>query len=174
MHQSADRGPTTTATQQELAVVDAAVARLSDLPGATIPILHAIQDELGYVPSAATERIANALNLSRAEVHGVLTFYHDFRTSPPAPTVIKLCRAEACQAVGCRSLEAHLRTVHHCEMGGTTPDRALQLEPVYCLGNCALGPSALVDGKLVARLSAQRLDAIVAAAKNGKAAGGRK
>ena len=172
MQPSAHSGLAAAATPAQLAVVDAALARLRDLPGALLPIYHAIQDELGFVPTDSLPRIAEALNLSRAEVHGVLTFYHDFRTSPPAPTVVKLCRAEACQAVGCRSLEAHLHQAHGAAMGSTTHCGALTLEPVYCLGNCALGPSALVDGKLVARLTTQRLDAIVAAAKQKAAAPG--
>lgn len=172
MHPSAERGRTT-ATPAELAVVDAAIARLRDLPGASIPILHAIQDELGYVPHEATERIAEALNLSRAEVHGVRTFYHDFRDRKPGRTVVKFCRAEACQARGCRSLEGHLERAHGLKMGSTSQDGAVTLEAVYCLGNCALGPSALVDGKLTARLTEKHLDAIVQQARNGKAAGGR-
>ncbi len=159
------------ATPEELAAVDAAVAQLRDLPGALLPIFHAIQDALGFVPLDGLDRIALALNLSRAEVYGVLTFYHDFRTQRPAPTVLKLCRAEACQAVGCRTLEAHLQQRHGVAMGGRTADGSLQLEPVYCLGNCALGPSALVGAELHARLTTAGLDALVAAAK-AKAQGG--
>ena len=161
----------TPATPAQLAVVDAVVARLKDLPGALLPILHGIQEQLGFVPTDGLDRIANGLNLSRAEVHGVLTFYHDFRTSPPGATVVKLCRAEACQATGCRSLEAHLKDRHGLPMGSTSQDGAVTLEPVYCLGNCALGPSALVDGKLHARMTTKKLDAIVAAAKQKKTGG---
>jgi formate dehydrogenase subunit gamma len=157
--------PPQPATPAQLAVVDAAIARLVALPGATLPIFHAIQDELGFVPVESIDRIAAALNLSRAEVHGVLTFYHDFRTTPPGRTVVKLCRAEACQAMGCRELEAHLRERHGVAMGATTADGALTLEPVYCLGNCALSPSALVDGRLLGRVDAAWLDRVVAAAR---------
>ena len=173
MQTSAPRAgaPSPAATPEQLAAVDAAVARLRDLPGALLPIFHAIQDALGFVPLDGLDRIALALNLSRAEVYGVLTFYHDFRTQRPAPTVLKLCRAEACQAVGCRTLEAHLQQRHGVAMGGRTADGSLQLEPVYCLGNCALGPSALVGAELHARLTTAGLDALVAAAK-AKAQGG--
>ncbi len=149
------------ATPHQLAAVDAVVARLATLPGALLPILHAIQAELGFVPPESIDRIANGLNLSRAEVHGVITFYHDFRQAPPGRTVLKLCRAEACQAMGCERLEQRLRSVHGVAMGETTADGALTLEAVYCLGNCALSPSALVDGQLLGRVSEARLDALV-------------
>jgi len=148
-----------------LAVVDAAIARLRDLPGALLPILHAIQHELGFVPPAAIEPIAKGLNLSHAEVHGVITFYHDFRTAPPGRHVLKLCRAEACQATGCERLETRLAEKHGLPMGATSADGSVTLEPVYCLGNCALSPSALLDGKLVGRLTEARLDAWLAACK---------
>jgi formate dehydrogenase subunit gamma len=165
MQPSVPSGQAAAATSAQLAVVDAAIARLRALPGACLPILHAIQDELGFVPAAAIERIAEGLNLTRAEVHGVVTFYHDFRSAPPGRTVLKLCRAEACQAMGCRGLEQRLREQHGAAMGATTRDGALTVEPVYCLGNCALSPSALVDGRLVGRVDAAKLDEIVAAAK---------
>ncbi len=154
---SGDAPPAATAAQ--LAVVDAAIARLAAQPGALLPILHAIQDELRFVPPAAIDRLAAALNLSRAEVHGVITFYHDFRTAPPGRTVLKLCRAEACQAMGCQRLEQRLRDVHGVPMGETSADGALTVEPVYCLGNCALGPSAMVDGELRGRVTASGLAA---------------
>lgn len=159
--------PPELATPAQLAAVDAAIARLRTMPGALLPILHAIQDELGFVPPDAIDRIAAGLNLSRAEVHGVITFYHDFRQQPPGRTVLKLCRAEACQAMGCERLEARLREVHGVAMGATSADGALTVEPVYCLGNCALSPSLLVDGKLRGRVDESRLDAIVALARAG-------
>lgn len=162
MHLSDSSGPgAPAATPAQLAVVDAAVARLKAVPGALLPILHAIQDELGFVPPDGLARIADALNLSRAEVHGVVTFYHDFRQRPPGRTVLKLCRAEACQTMGCRDLERRLRDVHGLGMGETSSDGSLTVEPVYCLGNCALSPAALVDGQPVGRLSVARLDALV-------------
>lgn len=134
------------------------VDTLKHLDGATLPILHALQDRFGYIDAAAVPLIAEALNLSLAEVHGVLTFYHDFRTRPEPRRTIKLCRAEACQAVGCESLVHHAQTRH-----GVTPDGmgAVKLETVYCLGNCALGPAALVEDTLVGRLDAARLSALI-------------
>ena len=156
------------ATPAQLAAIDAAIARLADLPGALLPILHAIQDELRFVPPAALSRIAEALNLSRAEVHGVVTFYHDFRTAPPGAHVLKLCRAEACQAMGCERIERRLRDVHGTAVGATSPDGQLTVEPVYCLGNCALSPAVLLDGQLHGRVTEQRLDQLVRDAKHGK------
>lgn len=150
------------ATSEQLAAVDAAISRLASLPGACLPILHAIQAELGFVPPAAIERIAGALNLSRADVHGVLTYYHDFRTAPPGRRILKVCRAEACQAVGCDRLEQHLRERHGAPLGTTTADGGLTADAVFCLGNCALGPSILLDGRLHGRVTPERLDALLA------------
>ena len=132
------------------------IGGLSALEGATLPILHALQDEFGFVDARATPLIAEALNLSRAEVHGAITFYHDFRSKPAGRRVIKLCRAEACQANGCEDLVAKLRARHGLD-ADSQDDERLTIETVYCLGNCALGPSALVDGELVGRLDADRL-----------------
>ena len=127
-------------------------------PGALLPILHALQENFGYVDRAAIAPIAEALNISRAEVHGVVTFYHDFHEAPADGPVLKLCRAESCQAMGCEELVEHLRSVH-----GLEPDRGgagLHVETVYCLGNCALSPAALLDGEPIGRLDAARLDQI--------------
>jgi formate dehydrogenase subunit gamma len=128
--------------------------------GALLPILHSLQETFGYVDRAAIAPIAEALNISKAEVHGVVTFYHDFRAAPAAGLVLKLCRAESCQAMGCEDLVEHLRDTH-----GLAPDRhdgeELQVETVYCLGNCALSPAGLLDGAPIGRLTAERLDAIV-------------
>ena len=135
------------------------VARLAGLDGATLPILHALQDEFGYIDAAAALLIADALNISRAEVHGTISFYHDFRAAPAGRRVVKICRAEACQANGCEDLLGEVRA-----RAGLAPDAVgnerLTIETVYCLGNCALGPSALVDGELVGRLDADRLLAL--------------
>jgi formate dehydrogenase subunit gamma len=120
-------------------------ARLKTLPGALLPILHEVQGALGYVPKDAVPLIAHALNLSRAEVHGVISFYHYFRTTKPGRHVVQLCRAEACQAVGAAQLEKHARRSLGVDFHGTTADGAVTLEPVYCLGNCALGPCG--DGR---------------------------
>ena len=138
-------------------VVEHALEVHRDRPGALLPILHAIQDELGFVPEASVGSIADNLNLSRADVHGVVTFYHDFRESAPGRLVIKVCRAEACQAVGGESLVRDLASQLRCPMGETRQDGAVTLEPVYCLGNCALGPSALINGELRGRVHATEL-----------------
>src|SRR3984893_6890782 len=113
--------------------------------GPTLPILHALQEAFGHVPEAAVPILAEALNLSRAEVHGVVTFYHDFRREPPGRHVLKLCRAEACQARGGRATEARVKAALGVDFGETTADQAVSLSPVFCLGLCASGPAALLD-----------------------------
>ncbi len=142
--------------------VDAAIARHESTAGGLLPLLHAIQDALGYVPADAIPRIAKALNLSRAEVHGVVSFYHHFRSAPPGRHVLQVCRAEACQSMGAESLLARLRDTLGVDLHETTADGAVTLEPVYCLGNCACAPSVMVDGQLRGRVTPQRADAIVA------------
>jgi formate dehydrogenase subunit gamma len=133
------------------------IAGLANLEGATLPILHALQEEFGHVDPQAVPLIAEALNLSRAEIHGAISFYHDFRTSPPPRRVIKLCRAEACQALGCEALVAHLAHDHGIAVDEHETGADVAVETVYCLGNCALGPAALVDGELIGRVDAGRL-----------------
>ena len=142
--------------------VDGALASFRDAAGALLPILHAVQDALGYIPEAAVPTIAHALNLSRAEVHGMLSFYHYFRTQPPGRHVIQLCRAEACQAMGARTLEAHAKRRLGVDFHATTTDGEFTLEPVYCLGNCACAPSVMIDGDLHGRVDAARFDALLA------------
>ncbi len=146
----------------------AACARLKDSPGALLPILHAIQDALSYVPAAAVPLIAQELNLSRAEVHGVLSFYHYFRTAKPGRRVLRICRAEACQSVGAAALEEHAKRHLGVDWHGTTADGAITLEAVYCLGNCALGPSVMIDDAIEGRVDARRFDEIVARARSGR------
>jgi len=131
------------------------------LDGALLPILHALNDTFGHVPDAAVPLIAKALNLSRAEVHGVLSFYHDFRRAPAGRHVLKLCGAEACQARGGRELQVHACRKLGVEMGGTSANGAYTLEPVYCLGNCATGPSLLADGELHSLVDAEHFDALL-------------
>jgi len=152
----------------ERGAVEEACAQLKSLPGALLPILHAVQDKLGFVPPDAVALIAAELNLSRAEVHGVISFYHYFRTMKPGRKVLRLCRAEACQAVGAHALEAHAKRALAIDFHETTADGAITLEPVYCLGNCALGPSVMVDDRLVGRVSEGRFDEIVEQARRGK------
>lgn len=131
------------------------------MEGALLPVLHAIQADFGHIPQEALPIIARDLNLSRAEVHGVMSFYHDFRAAPAGRHVLKLCRAEACQAMGADRLADHARGQLGIEWHETTRDGAVTLEPVFCLGLCACGPAAIVDGKLVGRLDAARLDEII-------------
>src|SRR5450432_3805644 len=131
------------------------------MAGPLLPILHAVQEEFGHVDDAHVAAIAGALNLSRAEVHGVVTFYHDFRRQPPGRHVLKLCRAESCQAMGCEGLAAQLSKRLGIAFGETTADGKVTLEAVYCLGNCALSPAAMLDGKLHGRLSDKALSALL-------------
>ena len=135
------------------------IAASQSLEGPLLPILHSFVEIFGYVPEPAEPMIAEALNLTRAEVHGVVTFYHDFRREPAGRHVVKLCRAEACQSAGCESLAAHLEDKLGIGFGETTADGRVTLEPIYCLGLCALGPAALIDERIVARLDAAKLDA---------------
>ncbi|MDE2017816.1 MAG: formate dehydrogenase subunit gamma [Hyphomicrobiales bacterium] len=151
------------------ATASAIVAERKASPGALLPILHALQDAFGYVDRAAIPLIAEALNLSRADVHGAISFYHDFRAAPPGRHVLKLCRAEACQARGCEAVVERLADAHGIAPGATTPDGALTVEGVYCLGNCALGPAALFDGEPLGRLDAAAIDALVERASGGSA-----
>lgn len=133
--------------------------------GPALPILHALQDAFGHVPDEAVPLLADALNLSRAEVHGIVTFYHDFRAAPPGRHVLKLCRAEACQAMGGDALADHAQARLGVELGATTPDGRLTVEPVYCLGLCACAPAAMLDGEVVGRLDAARLDTMLTEAQ---------
>jgi len=132
------------------------------LRGALLPMLHALQEEFGYVDQAAVPLLAAALNLSQAEIHGVISFYHEFRQSRSGRHVVKVCVAEACQARGSDTLVEHLKRKLGLDLGQTGSDGAFTLEAVYCLGNCALGPSALVDDRLLGRLSPARLDGALA------------
>jgi formate dehydrogenase subunit gamma len=157
--------PRSSLTVAERAAVLEACTRLKSLAGPLMPILHAVQSTLGYVPKDAVPLIAEDLNLSRAEVHGVVTFYHYFRKDPPGRHVVHVCRAEACQSVGAAALEAHAKKSLGIDFHQTTQDGAISLEPVYCLGNCALGPSMMIDDRLQGRVSAKRFDALIARAR---------
>ena len=154
--------PPSSLTAVERSAVLDACARLQHLPGGLMPILHAIQASLGFVPKDAVPIVANQLNLSIAEVHGVVTFYHYFLREKPGRHVVHVCRAEACQALGAEALEAHVKTTLGIDYHGTTIDGAVTLEPVYCLGNCALGPSIMIDEQLKGRVSPARFDALMA------------
>ncbi|MEY2700513.1 MAG: hypothetical protein RIQ52_1268 [Pseudomonadota bacterium] len=131
------------------------------MPGALLPILHAIQNQIGWIPGEAVTDIAEALNLSRAEVHGVISFYHYFLTTPPGKHVLYLCRAEACQAMGSENLEAHVREKLGIDYHETTADGQFTLEPMYCLGNCACSPSLMINRNVHGRVTPERFDAII-------------
>ena len=135
------------------------IAQHIALEGPLLPILHAVQAEWGHVPEASVPVIAEALNVGRADVHGVVSFYHDYRASPAGRTVIKLCAAEACQAQGARALARATLQAFGLEAYGTTPDGKVTVEPVYCLGLCACGPAALAGGRLLGRATPEALRA---------------
>ena len=134
-----------------------------EFEGPLLPLLHAIQRQLGYIPDDAVPLLAEALHLSRAEIHGVISFYHQFRTSPGGRHRIQICRAEACQAVGARALVQHAKTALGLDFGETSaePEHTITLEPVYCLGNCACGPSVRIDDRIHGRIDSQRFDQLV-------------
>ncbi|ART63545.1 formate dehydrogenase subunit gamma [Kushneria marisflavi] len=136
------------------AVIDAHRSR----PGAMLPMLHAIQDRFGFIPDEAVPMIADALRHTRAEVHGIISFYHHFRTHPAGRNVVQICRAEACQSVGSRQLEAHALKTLGIDYHQTTPDHEFTLEPVYCLGNCACGPSIRVNDDIFGRMTPAQFD----------------
>lgn len=142
--------------------IRAIAKRHSGREGPLLPILHDIQHEYGCIPRAAVPVVAQALNLSRAEVHGVVTFYHDFRYEPSGRHTVQLCGAEACQSTGCAATADHARRRLGIGFDGTTADGAVTLRQVYCLGNCALGPAVMIDGELHGRVTPQRLDALLA------------
>lgn len=146
----------------ESAVVGRVVAEHKGRPGPLLEILHAIQTALGFVPEAAVPVVADGLNLSRAEVHGVLTFYHHFRHSRPGRHTVRLCQAESCQSMGGQGLAEHARQRLGIDFHQTTADGEISLEPIYCLGNCACSPAAMVDGRLYGRVSAEMFDALIA------------
>ena len=144
----------------------AAVRRIAaqhrERPGPLLEVLHAVQARFGYVPAGAVPLIAEELNLSRAEVHGVVTFYHFFRNSHPGAHTVSLCQAEACQSMGAEKLAEHARKRLGIDFHQTTADGRFSLEPIYCLGNCACSPAALIDGRLYGRLTPEAFDALIA------------
>jgi len=141
--------------------VEDILARHQGREGPLLPILHDVQAEFGHVPQAVLPVIAKALNLSRAEVHGVVTFYHDFREAPAGRHVVKLCRAEACKAMGADDVAAHAKARLGLDWHETSADGSVTLEPVFCLGLCACGPAAIVDGRLMGRIDNAAIDALV-------------
>jgi formate dehydrogenase subunit gamma len=148
--------------EAEASAVADAIRAHAGRPGGLLPLLRQLQDRLRYIPAAAIPEIAAAMRLSRAEVHGVISFYHDFRQQPAGRHLLQICRAEACQAMGSRRLEAHARHRLGIEFGDTTADGRITLQPVYCLGNCACSPSVRIDDEIHARVDAARLDTLLA------------
>lgn len=146
---------------EQLNRVQTHIDALKNLPGALLPLLHAIQDDLGYIPEQGYSKISKALNLSVAEVHGVVTFYHHFRTHRSGKHIVQICRAESCQAMGCDALEAHVKSTLGIDYHQTTADGAITLEPVYCLGNCACSPAVMIDEEIYGRVSASKIDQII-------------
>jgi formate dehydrogenase subunit gamma len=146
--------------------IEAQVASIVDgmkgMEGPLLPILHEVQEEFGYVPQEALPVIARGLNLSRAEVYGVVSFYHDYRKEPAGRHVLKVCQAESCQSMGSDAVAARLRQALGIDFHQTTPDGRVTLEPVYCLGLCACSPAAMLDGEVIGRIDADRIDEIVA------------
>lgn len=161
-------GPSTPPTAHEAKALAVCAGR-GNRPDELLEILHALQDDIGYVPEATLPVIASALNLSRAEVHGVVTFYHDFHREPVGAHVIKICRAEACQAMGTDALCRHAEKKLGTELGGTSKDGKYTIEAVYCLGNCALSPAVMVGENLYGKVDAKRFDGIVASLGTGAA-----
>jgi len=142
-------------------MIDDIVASLADKAGALMLVLHAVNDRVGYVPVEAVPAIARALNLSRAEVHGVISFYHDFRTERPGRKIIRVCRAESCQAMGAGALGAHIQARLGIDFGQTSSNGDFTLEPVYCLGNCACSPAIVVGNDLYGRVTPDRFDELL-------------
>lgn len=149
------------ADAQTTEIMTALLADHAGLEGPLLPILHAVQAEFGFIPGDVVQIIADHLNITRAEVHGVITFYHDFRDAPAGKHIVKICRAEACQSVGANALSDRAFKKLGVEWHGTTANGNVTLEPVYCLGLCACGPAAMVDGKVVGRVDEAKLDAIL-------------
>lgn len=152
-------------SDENLVSIDKHITAHINVPGALMPLLHAIQDDLGYVPESSYASIAKALNLSVAEVHGVVTFYHHFRTHKPGKHILQICRAESCQAMGSEALEAHVKKTLGVDYHQTTADGAITLEAVYCLGNCACSPSVSVDDQVCGRVDVARINEIIAEAR---------
>ncbi|HEY5929979.1 MAG TPA: formate dehydrogenase subunit gamma [Burkholderiales bacterium] len=151
--------------QDQAAVIGRVIEQRKHEAGALLPILHGIQDALGFVPPAAVGEIAGALNLSRAEVHGVVSFYHYFRTTPAGRHTVRVCRAESCQAMGANQLIEHAKAKLGVDFHETTADGQFTLEPIYCLGNCALSPAMMVDGDIHGRVTAERFSEVIGQVK---------
>ncbi|MEY3910172.1 MAG: formate dehydrogenase gamma subunit [Pseudomonadota bacterium] len=153
-------------SQQDHKILEQCIKNHQHMPGALLPLLHAVQDSLGYIPEEAYPNIASALSLSVAEVHGVVTFYHHFRTHQPGRHILQVCRAESCQAMGSEVLEAHIKNKLGIEFHETTPDGAITLEPIYCLGNCACSPSVMINEEVYGRVDSKKIDQLISDLKS--------
>jgi formate dehydrogenase subunit gamma len=151
---------------EKLTTIQSLITQRKEMPGALIPLLHAIQDTIGYIPEDSYLPISRALALSVAEVHGVVTFYHHFRTFPVGKHILYVCRAESCQAMGAEKLEASIKAKLNIDYHQTTSDGALTLEPIYCLGNCACSPAVLIDDQVCGRVDIDRMNEIIAEARS--------
>ncbi len=152
---------------QDLAKIEAHIAAHKNMPGALLPLLHAIQDDIGWISEEVYLPISKALALSVAEVHGVVTFYHHFRRQPAGKHILQICRAESCQAMGSEKLEAHIKSTLGIDYHETTKDGAITLEPIYCLGNCACSPAVMMDDEVYGRMDAAKVAELIGEARNG-------
>lgn len=151
---------------QDYKIINQHILEYQAMPGALLPLLHAIQDDIGYVPELAYPLIAKALSLSVAEVHGVVTFYHHFRTHQPGRHILQVCRAESCQAMGSDALEIYIKNKLGVEFHETTPDGTFTLEPIYCLGNCACSPSVMINEEVYGRVDNKKIDQLISDLKS--------
>ena len=141
------------------------IQEYQDKPGALLPLMHAIQDDLGFVPEESYKLISKAYNLSVAEIHGFVTFYHHFRTHLPGKNILQICRAESCQAMGSEDLENYCQEKLGIDYHQTTKDNSITLEPVYCLGNCACSPAIMINQDVVGRVTPEKIDQIIKKAR---------
>ena len=156
-------------TLQHSKAIEASITGNKDKPGALLPILHAIQDQLGHIPPEAVAAIATQLNLSRAEVHGVISFYHYFRQTPPGRHTLQICQAESCQAMGSAALTDHAKSLLNIDFHQTTADQTVSLEPVYCLGHCGCSPALMIDDEVHGRVTPPMLEQLLDQIRKGQA-----
>lgn len=156
----------TTLTSQEFAKIEAHITAHKNMPGALLPLLHAIQDDIGWISEACYLPISKALALSVAEVHGVVTFYHHFQRHPVGRHVLQVCRAESCQSMGSEKLEVHIKKTLGIDYHETTKDGAITLLPVYCLGNCACSPAVMMDEEVLGRVDAEKVAELISEARS--------
>ena len=152
-------------SETKLQKIEEHLTVLKDKPGALLPLMHAIQDDLGYIPEESYEPISKALSLSVAEVHGFVTFYHHFRTKPSGKHILQICRAESCQSMGSENIESYCKEKLGIDYHQTTEDKSITLEPVYCLGNCACSPAVMIDDEVIGRVTEKKIDDLIQEAK---------